>query len=193
MPISSSQRKACQKAADQTHTPVPCPGLVPVPTPGSTYACGPPGSETCGPPQIQGADGVFLWNQYDFQVPANYVGVSPTAPGGLSSTGGPLGHFVIYAGRRLTLSRIGGPVQPVPSYCMAVPEQTAIVVHGASAKLYECSDVWNRSSGEIDVGHELLIWQQSGITCEVSFHGHSQLNQQLDAVIARATTLVEPD
>ena len=121
VPISRSQRKACQKAANQTHSPVPCPGLVPVPTPGSTYACGPPGSQTCGPPQIQEADGVFLWNQYDFQVPTGYVGVPPTAPGGLSSTGGPLGHFVIYAGRHLTLSRFGGPVRPVPSYCTAVP------------------------------------------------------------------------
>jgi hypothetical protein len=65
------------------------------------FACGPPGIPTCGIPQIQEADGIFLWNQYDFPVPTNYVGVPPLAPGGVSYTGGPLGHFVIYAGRHL--------------------------------------------------------------------------------------------
>ncbi len=193
VPISSSQRAMCQQAANQAHAPVPCPGLVPTPNPGSTYACGPPGIPTCGPPQIQETDGIFLWNQYDFQVPANYVGVPPAVPGGLSSTGRPLGHFVIYAGRNLTLSRSGGPVQPVPSYCTAVPGDAALVVHSGLAVLYECSDVWSRSSPELDVGNELLVWKQSGITCEVSFHGHSLLNQELDVIAARATSLVDPN
>jgi hypothetical protein len=157
------------------------------------FDCGPPGIPTCGIPQVQEADGIFLWNQYDFQVPPSYVGVPPIAPGGVSYTGGPLGHFVVYAGRHLSLSRFGGPVQPIPSYCKAVPGDTELQVHGVSAALYECSDVWNQSSGEIDVGHELLVWKQSGVTCEVSFHGHSLLNQELDVVVARATSLVEPN
>jgi len=68
--------------------------------------------------------------------------------------------------------------------------QQGLVVHGASAILYECSDSWNPSSLEIDLGHELLIWKRSGITCELSFHGHSLLNQQLDLAVARATSLI---
>ena len=197
MAISSSQRAQCQRAADQARAPVPCPGLVPSPNPGSASICGPANGLSCGPPQIQETDGAFLWEQYDFQVPPNYVGVTYQQYSGAvvpfpSTTGGPLGHFVIYAGRNLTLSRFGGPIQPVPSYCTAVPGDTALVVHGASAVLYECSDSWNPSSGEIDVGHELLVWKQSGITCEVSFHGHSLLNQLLDIVVARATSLIAP-
>ncbi len=135
---------------------------------------------------------MFLWNQYNFLVPADYVGVPPGTPGGSSSTGGPLGHLVIYAGRSLTLSRFGGPVQRVPSYCTVVPGNAALVIHGAPATIYECSDNWDPSSLQIDVGHELLIWQQIGITCEVSLHGHSPLNEQLDIVIARATFMVDP-
>jgi hypothetical protein len=192
VPISTSLRSLCRQAADQARAPVPCPGLVPEANPGSVYACGPPGSETCGSPQIQEADGTFLWNQYDFRVPADYVGLPSTPPGGLSTTGGPLGHFVIDAGRHLTLNRFGGPVQPVPSYCTGVPGGTAVVIHGAPAAAYECSDTWNPSSLEIDVGHELLVWTQGGVTCEVSFHGHSLVNLELDLAIARATTLVRP-
>jgi hypothetical protein len=182
----------CRAAANQARSPVPCPGLVPEPIPGSTleygYTCGP--SSTCGIPQIEEIDGTFLWNQYDFQVPAGYAGVPPG--GGVSYTGGPLGHFVVYAGKNLMLGRFGGPVQPVPSYCTADPGPAGVRVHGEPATLYECSDVWDRSSGEIDVGHELLIWRESGVACEVSFHGHSLLNQELDLVVARATVLVQP-
>lgn len=77
-------------------------------------------------------------------------------------------------------------------YCTEVPTDGALQVHGDSAALYECSDVWNQSSLEIDVGHELLVWKQSGVTCEVSFHDHSLLNQELVVVAARAITLVDP-
>ncbi len=186
--ISTSQRKMCREAANQGNTPVPCPELVPEPMPGSTYACM-PGASDCGISQIQEADGNFVWTQSDFRVPSDYVGVPAPVPG---YTGPPLGHFVVYAARHLNLSRLDGPAQPVPSYCTAVEGYAALKIHGSAATPYECSDTWNQSSIEIDVGHELLVWQQSGVTCEVSLHGHSLLNQELDVAIARATTLVRP-
>jgi hypothetical protein len=41
-------------------------------------------------------------------------------------------------------------------------------------------------------GHDLLVWHSGGITTEVSFHGHSQVNLDLDIAIADATKLVSP-
>jgi hypothetical protein len=37
-----------------------------------------------------------------------------------------------------------------------------------------------------------LVWQDAGITSEVSFHGHSQVNVILDVAMANATVLVSP-
>ena len=39
---------------------------------------------------------------------------------------------------------------------------------------------------------DLLVWNDSGITCEVSFHGHSQVNIELDIAVADATELAFP-
>jgi hypothetical protein len=41
-------------------------------------------------------------------------------------------------------------------------------------------------------GHDLLVWNDAGITSEVSFHGHSQVNVDLDIAEADATILVAP-
>lgn len=162
--------------------------LVPKPNPGSTYACVPGGSD-CGIPQIQESGGDFLWTQYDFQVPPGYVGVPAPVPG---YAGPPLGHFVVYSGTHLSLGR-SGSVRPVPAYCTALEGYSTLKIHGVSAAVYECSDTWDQSSLEIDVGHELLVWKQAGVTCEVSLHGHSLLNQELVVAIAGATSLVRPD
>ena len=41
-------------------------------------------------------------------------------------------------------------------------------------------------------GHELVEWRQDGVTCEVSFHGHSTVNQDLSLAVARSTRMVGP-
>jgi hypothetical protein len=41
-------------------------------------------------------------------------------------------------------------------------------------------------------GHELVEWRQDGVTCEVSFHGHSAVNQDLAVAVARSTHMVVP-
>ena len=58
--------------------------------------------------------------------------------------------------------------------------------------MYECSDTAGTASIELDQGHELLVWQQAGVTCEVSFHGHSRTNQDLALAVARSTRMVSP-
>jgi hypothetical protein len=42
------------------------------------------------------------------------------------------------------------------------------------------------------MGHDLLVWNDSGIACEVSLHGHSQVNVDLDIAVADATYLISP-
>jgi hypothetical protein len=59
------------------------------------------------------------------------------------------------------------------------------------AKLYQCSDSSGAPGGlKLYMGHDLLVWTDAGITCEVSFHGHSQVNMDLDIAVANATKLV---
>ena len=64
---------------------------------------------------------------------------------------------------------------------------------GAAATLYRCPEV---SSGpatfQLYMGHELLVWNDRGMTAEVSFHGLSQVNADLDVAVADATVLVSP-
>jgi hypothetical protein len=101
-----------------------------------------------------------------------------------SISGGPLGHFVFTADR-------GGP--QLPSYCSRLAVAKAVRVHGAVAKLYQCSDA-STAPGVLELlkGHDLLVWEHAGITTEVSFHGHSQVNVDLDIAVANATLLVTP-
>jgi hypothetical protein len=178
--------------ANQTHTPVPCPRLVFAPIPSSLTPsnCLGGGQLTCGALSIEATPPYFIVNQYSFQVPAGYVGV----PGETSVTGGPLAHFIIYSGRHLDTRRIARAhrPQPVPSYCTAIEERRPVTVHGSPAKMYQCSDSGDSKSVVLDAGHDLLVWTQDGVTCEVSLHGHSEVNQVLDVAIARATRMVPP-
>ncbi len=59
------------------------------------------------------------------------------------------------------------------------------------AKLYQCSD----SGGgpgvlQLIMGHQLLVWKRGGIVCEVSFHGISQVNVDLDVAVADSVRMV---
>jgi hypothetical protein len=58
--------------------------------------------------------------------------------------------------------------------------------------MYQCANSAGTRSIELDLGHELLVWTQDGVTCEVSLHGHSEVNQALDMAIAQATRMVLP-
>jgi hypothetical protein len=190
IPTSRSQRSQCQKIANATHAAVPCPGLIPDPIPssGSHSNCADGGIQpTCGSPQIapiEDTSPYFFWNQMSFQVPPDYVGV----PGQTTIDGEALGHFVIYAGKNLNLSRTK-TASPIPVYCT---QTRRLRVHGVTARMYVCANSSNGKSVELDVGHELLVWKQSGVICEVSLHGHSQINQDLDLVIANASRIVAP-
>jgi hypothetical protein len=59
--------------------------------------------------------------------------------------------------------------------------------------LYQCGNASDSlTQTQIVEGHTLLVWNDRGITCEVSFHGYSQLNVDLDVAVADATVLVSP-
>lgn len=204
-PINTNQRADCERLANHLKRQVPCPGLLPVPIPvsptSSAASClGMIGETTCGPAVIQVMGDFFLLSQSNFQVPPGYVGVTFQQYSGSvpepSVTGGPLGHFVFMAGPDLQVylrDKTGKNVPPVPRYCTPLKVTATIRVHGSVAKPYQCSD---SSSGpnEVDLlmGHDLLLWDDAGITCEVSFHGHSQVNLDLDVAEADATVLVSP-
>jgi hypothetical protein len=87
----------------------------------------------------------------------------------------------------------GRGVAPVPPYCSPLGPSNQIRVHGHLAKFYQCADA-SDSLTEIQIveGHTLLVWNDAGITCEVSFHGHTQVNIDLDVAVANATVLVSP-
>jgi hypothetical protein len=130
----------------------------------------------------------FLLSQSNFQVPPGYVGVTFEQYSGAvvpepSVNGGPLGHFVFTAG--------GSP--QVPAYCSPMQVANTVRVHGVAARLYQCSDS-STGPGELQLimGHDLLVWDDAGITTEVSFHGHSQVNVDLDIAVANATSLISP-
>jgi len=158
------------------------------------------GEGSCGPAGIELSGNVFELSQSNFQVPRGYVGVSiGTYNGSVPETsiaGGPLGHFTFIAGTDLPLylrQVRAKNAPPVPAYCLPLKSPRAIRIHGALAKLYECADSSDGRGGlELYMGHDLLVWNDSGITCEVSFHGHSQVNINLDVAEANATVLVVP-
>jgi hypothetical protein len=203
IPTTKAQRAECQKFADHLKKPVPCPGLLPDPIPVVVGLClgqvGALGETSCGPAGIQLDGNLFELSQANFQVPPGYVGVSLHQYGGAmapetSIGGGPLGHFVFMSGTDLPYimtGKRGKGVVPVPSYCTPLDSASLIHVHRSVAMLYQCADS-RTSSTQIEtiVGHTLLVWNDAGITCEVSFHGHSQVNVDLDLAVANAMVLV---
>lgn len=193
IPITSSQVTSCVKFANRLGRPVPCPGLLPKPIPVSANSpeascLGTLGENACGPAVIQ-VTNLFLLSQANFQVPPGYIGVSfrqydGTVVPETSVAGGPLGHFVFTAG-------IGIPA--VPSYCAHLSVPGTVRVRGSEAKFYECStSPTGPGQLQLILGHELLVWKDDGVTTEISFHGLSQVNRDLDLAAADATFLVKP-
>jgi hypothetical protein len=206
VPITSAQRAKCERFADQLKRQVPCPGLLPDPIAvsarSSAASClGELGEDSCGPAVINDSGGIFLLNQSNFQVPPGYIGVTFEQYSGkvvpeASLSGGPLGHFVFMTGTDLQLylrDKSGRDVPPVPTYCSSIQDSGVLRVHGSLATLYQCSDS-SSTPGQLEIimGHDVLAWNDSGITCEVSFHGHTQVNIALDIAVADATELVSP-
>ena len=75
---------------------------------------------------------------------------------------------------------------------------TPIVIHGIPASTYECGQDPGYTVPVADQymetvsGHELVEWVEDGVTCEVSFHGHSTVNQDLAVAVAQSTHMVSP-
>jgi hypothetical protein len=158
------------------------------------------GEGSCGPAAIDVTRKLFEISQSNFQVPTGYVGVSVEQNNGAtvpdtSISGGPLGHFVFMSGTQMrqVMTNGRGGSAPVPSYCSPLDVSSTIRVHGLPAKLYQCGNVSNPlAETQIVEGHTVLVWSDRGITSEVSFHGHSQVNVDLDIATANATFLVPP-
>jgi hypothetical protein len=207
VPTTRAQRGECQKFADHLKRPVPCPGLLPDPIPVSVASAsgsclgqvGALGEGSCGPAGMQLDGNLFELSQSNFKVPSGYVGVSYQQYSGAvvpetSISGGSLGHFVFMTGTDLAYvmtHKRGQRVVPVPPYCSPFDSARPIRVHGRLAKLYQCADALpSLTEVETVLGHSLLVWNDAGIACEVSFHGHSRVNVDLDIAMANATVLV---
>jgi hypothetical protein len=66
-----------------------------------------------------------------------------------------------------------------------------IRVHRAKATLF--AQIHLVGPGlKLVMGHDLLVWSESGIICEVSFHGDTQVSVNLDVAVADATEIVSP-
>lgn len=190
IPITAGEWQECQQVADATHAPVPCPTLLPVPMPGTQTAlsCAAMSGMVCGRPMITASGSYFLVNQYGFVVPADYVGQLPGS-----------GHFVVMSARHFD-ARADPALRPtpIPGYCAPVPRHPPLVVHSSVASMYECGQDPGVAVPIADQymetvsGHELVEWRQDGVTCEVSFHGHSTVNQDLVVAVAQSTRMVSP-
>ena len=200
VPVPRSQIAKCRDLARQLHRAVPCPGLVPDPIPDSPTS---PSefcvtSRGCGPAEVSVYRTSLLMTQMNFQVPNGYVGVSIDAYQGwvpmIASNGGPLGHFVFETGTSLL-----GEYKPhsdraaasIPSYCLPIQGQPAVRIHGSPGQFFECADSSNDPNATETVqGHDLLQWKQDGMVNQVSFHGHSQVNLDLDLAVAQSVELI---
>jgi len=189
-PITTVEWHACESVANAIRSPVPCPALLPVPMPGSTTAmsCAAMSGLICGRPSITASANYLLINQYGFVVPSGYVGNLPGS-----------GHFVVMAARDLNARADPAlPPTPIPGYCAPVPESPPLVIHGNAASMFECGEDPGPSAPLADQymetvsGHELIEWRQDGVTCQVSFHGHSTVNQNLALAVAQSTRMVVP-
>ncbi len=85
----------------------------------------------------------------------------------------------------------GKNIAPVPPYCSRL-SGSWLRVQKRAASIYQCSSAQSPTQIELISGHTLLVWKDAGITSEVSFHGHSQVNVDLDVAVANATVLVSP-
>lgn len=195
-PITGAQRAHCQSYADRLQRPVVCPGLLPTPIPVSAAPGGVCsegiGEDQCGPAIFQvSKNGLFI-NQANFQVPPGYVGV----PSLTSISGGSLGHFVFLEGRTIKFYEGAGratKVVSVPSTCKVLPRAKPTRIQGSVAKFYECANgPLTPNTPALYLGHDLLTWTERGLQVQVSFHGHSAVNQDLDVAVARATIVVAP-
>lgn len=194
-----SQVNECRDLANQLHRAVPCPGLVPKPLAiSSTTAeevCAQ--AKDCGPAQVSVYRRSLLMTQMNFQVPSGYVGVSIETYNGwvpaTSSNGGPLGHFVFETGTNLLGEYKRHSIKAassIPSYCQPV---STVRIHGSGGTIYQCANSSNdRNAIETIAGHDMLQWVDHGMVTQVSFHGHSQVNLDLDLAIARSVVLVSP-
>ena len=189
-PITLGEWQECQQAADATHAPVPCPTLLPVPMPDSLSAlnCANSNLPICGRPFIGASGTYFLVDQYSFEVPDGYIGYLPG-----------IGHFVVMSARHFN-ARTDPALRPtpIPGYCAPVPHLPPLVVHRSNASMYECGQDPGPSAPIADQymetvsGHEMVEWRQAGVTCEVSFHGHATVNQDLAVAVAQSTHMVIP-
>lgn len=202
VPAPHSQLNDCQKLANHLHRTVPCPGLVPKPIPlspamAATYCSG---VGSCGPAYVWVNPKSLAMTQMNFEVPAGYVGVSIETYNGsvpaTSSTGGALGHFVFETGPNLV-----GEYKPhsdkaassIPSYCKRISGKADVRVNGSDGTYYQCADSSSdRNAIETIAGHDMLQWVDQGMITQVSFHGHSQVNLDLDLKIANSVVLVRP-
>jgi hypothetical protein len=174
VPITTKQRVGCEKLANHLKRRVPCPGLLPVaipvsPTSSAASCLGTVGETACGPAAIQVMGDVFFLSQSNFQVPPDYVGVTFQQSSGSvvpepSVSGGPLGRFVFMAGPDLQAALRGESGKNVPP----VPRYCAPLKATVTVRVH-------------------------GSAAEVSFHGHSQVNLDLDVAEGDATILVAPD
>jgi hypothetical protein len=204
--VSAPRRQIaeCRDLARQLNRAVPCPRLVPDPIPtspttASGFCLSPPG--VCGPAQVSVYRTSLQMTQMNFQVPNGYVGVSVDTYNGLvpatASNGGPLGHFVFETGTSLL-----GEYKPhsiraaasIPSYCLLIQGQPAVRIHGSPGTFFECANSSTDPNAiETVQGHDLLQWKQDGMVNQISFHGHSQVNLDLDLAVARSVELIRPN
>lgn len=138
--------------------------------------------------------------QMNFQVPDDYVGVSIDAYTGSvpskASNGGPLGHFVYETGTSLLGEYKPNTLQAassIPSYCLTIPHQSGVRIHGSTGTFFQCADSSSdRNARTTLMGHDLLQWKQHGMLIQVSFHGHSQANLDLDLAVANSVRMIHP-
>jgi hypothetical protein len=82
----------------------------------------------------------------------------------------------------------------LPSYCLPIPGQPAVRIHGSVGAFFQCADSSSdRNAIETVEGHDLLQWKQDDMLIQVSFHGHSQVNLDLDLAVARSVHLIHPN
>jgi hypothetical protein len=201
-PIMAGQLAQCRKYANQLHRPVVCPGLFLTPIPVSAAPGGvcseEIGEDQCGPAIFQinkqtlSNTKQMLINQSNFKVPPGYIGV----PGLPSISGGPLGHFTFVEGPTVSFIEASGwkvRSVSVPYSCHESQLATPTRIHGAVPRFYDCANGPNTpDTPALYLGHDLLTWRERGLLVEVSFHGHTLVNQDLVVAVAKATIVVAP-